>query len=54
MEQMVPTDTATYKEFIGKSIIDLIFIIDILSEILNSCGIIEEFDHDFDHLLILS
>ena len=54
MEQMVPTGTATYKESTGKSTIDLIFATDLLSESLISCGIAEEFDHDSDHLPILS
>lgn len=45
---------ATYKESTGKSTIDLIFTIDLLSESLISYGIAEEFDYDSDHLPILS
>lgn len=50
---MVFTKTATYKEFIGENIIDLIFATALLSESLISCGITEEFDYNSDQLPIL-
>lgn len=43
-----------YKESIGKSKINLIFVIVFLLENLISYGIAEELDHDSDHLSILS
>ena len=51
---MVSTKTATYKESIGESTIDLIFAITILAESLISCSIAEKFDYNFDYPPILS
>lgn len=54
MEQIVLIGTATYKELIRESIINLIFAMPLLSESLISCDITEDFDHDLDHQSILS
>ena len=54
MEQMVPVGTATYRQSIGESTIDLIFAKPLLSESLISCDIAGVFDHDSDHQPILS
>ena len=54
MEQIVLVGTATYKESTGKSIIDLIFVIPLLSESLISCDIAGDFDYNSDYQPILS
>lgn len=54
IEQMVPVRMATNKGSTGKSTIDLIFAMSLLSESLISCKIAEEFDHDLDHQLVIS
>ena len=51
---MVPVRMATNKESTGKSTIDLIFAMSLLSESLISCKKAEEFDHDLDHQLVIS
>lgn len=54
IEQMVSVDIATYKEFNGEKIIDLIFAIPLPSESLISCDIAADFDYDLDYQPILS
>ncbi len=46
---MVPVGPTTYKESMGESTIDLIFVTPLLSESLIYCGIEDKFDHDSDH-----
>ena len=46
---MVLVRKATYKEFTGKSIIDLIFATPLFLKSLIHCKIAEDFDHDSDH-----
>ncbi len=54
MEQMVPVDTATERESIGESTIDLIFATPLLSENIISCYVAGDFNHDSYYQLILS
>ena len=46
---MVSVKTAIYKEFTGKSTINLIFAISLLLKSLIYCKIAKNFDHDSDH-----
>ncbi len=54
MEQMVLVGTATYRESLRESAIDLIFAIPLISESLISCDVAGDFDYDSDHQLIVS
>ena len=54
MEQMVLINIAIYRESYGENTIDLIFATPPLSESLIFCDVTGDFDHDSDHLPILS
>lgn len=54
MEQIVSVSTATYKESIRESTINLVFATPLLTESLITCSIAGDFDHDSDHQPILS
>lgn len=46
---MVYVETAMYKESIGESTIDFIFVMPLLSKSFFCCKIAEVFDHDLDY-----
>lgn len=54
LSQMIPEGTITYEEGNKKSTIDLIFASPLLAEGVQMCDTQTTFDHDSDHLLILS
>lgn len=54
LSQMIPEEIITYKEGNKKSTINLIFAFPLLAEGMQMCDIQTTFDHNSDHLLILS
>lgn len=54
LSQIIPEGTITYKKGNKKSTINLIFALPLLAEGMQMCDIQMTFDHDSDHLLILS